>query len=92
MPTKSPQCCHRQRDSRNGGAVRACLRKNRGRSLESIVIARGISDGLRMSVRRREFLDRKMQKLNDSRLSALGYHNQTGACQHKGFLVLPALA
>src|SRR6266852_2845347 len=61
------------------------------RSLESNVIARDIPDGFRKPVRRQEFLDREMRKLNDPRIPVLDYRDQTRTCRHHCFfLILPA--
>src|ERR1700755_2092375 len=73
--------------------AKTCLCKNRMRSLESNVITRDISDGLYEPVRRQEFLDGKMRKLNDPRITVLDYRDQAGACRRHCFLlIVPAPA
>src|SRR6267154_4372416 len=62
-------------------------------SFEPNVIARDISDGFRKPVHRQEFLDRKMRKLNDPRITVLDNRDQTRARRHHCFfLILPAPA
>src|SRR5216684_6543115 len=73
--------------------TKACLCKNRMRSLKSNVIPRDISHGLRKPVRCQEFLDRKMRKLDHPQIPVLDYRDQARACQHHClFLILPAPA
>ena len=57
--------------------TKACLCKNRMRGLESNVITRDTPDGLRKPVRRQEFLDGKMRKLDNPRIPIFDYHDQT---------------
>ena len=45
--------------------------KDRMRGLESNVIARDISDGFRKPIRRQEFFDGEMRKLNNPRITVL---------------------
>ena len=53
--------------------AKTCLCKDRMRGLESNVIVRDISDGFRKSVRRQEFLDGEMRKLDDPRIPVFDY-------------------
>ena len=68
--------------------AKACLYENRMRCLESNVISRDISDGLRQSVRRQEFLDGEMRKLDDPRIPVFDYDDQTRASRHHCFFLI----
>ena len=53
--------------------TKACLCKDRMRSLELNVILRDISDGFRKPSRCQEFLDGEVRKLGDPRIPILDY-------------------